>query len=87
MLHIGKHAVAPPEAEYVVRNAGKGFPRKMGDGKWIVKGPTRDGRRLQVIFIFPEDDEIDVDSLSVSDLLDYSAGDGKVIYVIHAMPI
>jgi len=85
--HLAKHGVKPAEAEYVLRNAGKGFPRKIGDGKWIVKGSLEDGRSLQVIFIYPEDDEIDVDSLSVPDLIDYSDGNGKVVYVIHAMPI
>ncbi|HEX4795506.1 MAG TPA: hypothetical protein VH370_17070 [Humisphaera sp.] len=85
--HIAKHGVTVSEAEYVIRNAGRGFPRKMGDGKWIVKGQTDVGRRLQVIFIFPEDDELDVDSLSVADLIAYSDGSGKVVYVIHSMPI
>jgi uncharacterized DUF497 family protein len=85
--HIGKHGVKVFEAEYALRNPGRGFPRKIGDGKWIVKGLTEAGRFLQVIFIYPEDDEIDVDSLSMADLIDYSEGNGKVIYVIHAMPI
>jgi hypothetical protein len=85
--HIAKHGVEPGEAEYVVRNAGRGFPRKVGDGKWLVKGSTEHGRSVQVIFIYPEDDEIDVDSLSVADLIDYSQGNAKVIYVIHSMPI
>jgi hypothetical protein len=85
--HIAKHGVRAFEVEYMVRNAGKGFPRKVGDGKWVVKGSTEAGRFLQVIFIFPEDDDIDVDSLSVADLIDYSEGNAKVIYVIHAMPV
>ena len=85
--HIAKHGVKVDEAEYVVRNAGRGFPRKIGNGKWIVKSSAADGRSLQVIFIYPADDEIDVDSLSVPDLIDYSEGNGKVVYVIHAMPI
>jgi len=85
--HIAKHGVTVSEAEYVVRNAGRGFPRKIGYGKWIVKGPTEDGRRLQVIFIYPEDDEIDVDSLNVADLIAYSDGTGRVVYVVHSMPV
>ena len=85
--HIAKHGVNAFEAEYVIRTAGRGFPRKFGHGKWLMKGPTENGRRLQVIFIYPAEDEIDVDSLSVADLIDYSEGNGKVLYVIHAMPI
>ena len=38
-------------------------------------------------FIYPAEDEIDVDSLSVADLIDYSEGSGKLVYVIHAIPI
>jgi hypothetical protein len=34
-----------------------------------------------------EDDEIDVDSLVISDLIDHSEGTGRVLYVIHSMPI
>jgi len=83
--HIAKHAVLPDEAEYVVRHSGKGFPRKIGDGKWFIKGRTRHGRLLQVIFIRPEADEIDPDSLELTDLMDYSSGNASVIYVIHAM--
>ena len=85
IAHIAKHAVEPADAEYVVRNGGKGFPRKLGDGKLIVKGRTRQGRWIQVIYICPADDEIDPDSLSLVDLITYSAGQAKVVYVIHAM--
>jgi hypothetical protein len=85
--HIWKHRIFPADAEYVLRNAGKGFPRKIGDGKWLVKGQTEAGTYLQVIFIYPPDDRVDVDSLSVPDLIEYSDGNARVIYVIHAMPI
>jgi hypothetical protein len=81
--HVAKHGVHAAEAEYVVRSAGRGFPRKIGDGKWLVKGQTNEGRRLQVIFIYPDDDDVDVDSLSLADLIDYSQGHGKVVYVIQ----
>jgi len=42
---------------------------------------------FRLIFIYPAEDEIDVDSLTVADLIDYSEGHGKVLYVIHAMPL
>ena len=85
IAHIAKHAVKPHEAEYVVRRSGRGFPRKIGSGKFLVKGRTRSGRQLQVIYIHPLPDEIDPDSLQLQDLIDYSEGHAKVIYVIHAM--
>jgi len=47
--HIAKHGVNAFEAEYVIRTAERGFPRKIGHGKWLVKGRTENGRRLQVI--------------------------------------
>jgi hypothetical protein len=81
--HIAKHAVTPGETEYVVRNAPSA--RKIGGGKHLVHGRTRTGRKLQVIFVYPAPDEVDPDSLELSDLIDYSDGTAKVVYVIHAM--
>ena len=49
--HIGKHGVAPEEAEQVVRDARQPFPYYQGDGKFVVWGPGRGGRLLQVVFI------------------------------------
>jgi hypothetical protein len=85
IAHIAKHAVEPHEAEYIVRNSGRGYPRKIGDGKLVVKGRTRPGRILQVIYVYPSPEEIDPDSLELQDLIDYSEGRAKVVYVIHAM--
>lgn len=50
--HIAKHDVARNEAEYVVEHPARGFPRYDGDGKHRAWGQTRDGRYLQVIYIF-----------------------------------
>lgn len=49
--HIVKHGVSPAEAEYVVRHAGRPYPSPAGDGKWRVRGQTRFGWYLQVIFV------------------------------------
>lgn len=49
--HIGEHGVSPAEAEYVVRNARRPYPGPAGEGKWRVRGQTRFGWYLQVIFI------------------------------------
>jgi len=56
--HIAEHGVGPIEAEFVVRQARRPWPEKIGDGKWRVWGPTSDGRRLQVIFIFSPTDVV-----------------------------
>jgi len=83
--HIDRHGVGPSEAEYVVTHARSPFPRKIDDAKWLVWGQTPTGRYLQVIFIHPPDDEIDIDSLTLAGLIAYSGGEARVTYVIHAM--
>jgi len=37
-----------------------------------------------VIYIYPDDADVDPDSLSPADLLAYSDGMAQVVYVIHA---
>jgi len=56
--HIWKHRVHPYEAEDVVRNPGRGFPRAVEDDKYIVMGQSRDGRYLQVVYVFSPEDTI-----------------------------
>jgi uncharacterized DUF497 family protein len=53
-----KHGVQPEEAEHVVRNARRPYPRKIGDEKTLVAGQSRAGRYLQVIYLVDEDDAI-----------------------------
>jgi hypothetical protein len=49
-----------------------------------VWGRTDAGRYLQVIFIFPPDDEVALESLTPDDLIDWADGTATVIHVIHA---
>ncbi len=56
--HIGTHGVSPDEAEAVIRRAVQPYPRKLEDDKWLVWGPGRGGRFLQVIFVLDEDDSV-----------------------------
>jgi uncharacterized DUF497 family protein len=56
--HIGDHGVDPEEAEAVVRNAQRPFPRAVGDDKFLVWGRGRGGRYLQVIFVLDDDDRV-----------------------------
>src|SRR5665213_2886056 len=79
--HIAKHNVKPSEAEYIVRHAASPFPREMGDEKYKVWGQTADGRYLQVVLVYRSDDEVDYESLSLTDLLAVEASEGPVIYV------
>jgi uncharacterized protein len=56
--HIAEHGVEPQEADAVVRNARKPYPRYHQDGKWLARGRGSGGRLLQVIFVVDEDDKI-----------------------------
>jgi uncharacterized DUF497 family protein len=56
--HIGLHGVTPDEAELVVRNAKRPYPRYRDDGKWLAWGRGRGGRLLQVVFVIDEHDSI-----------------------------
>ncbi len=49
--HLASHAVAPDEAEEVVRSARSPFPLVQGGEKYLVWGPTEEGRLLQVVFV------------------------------------
>lgn len=83
--HIGKHDVAPEETEEVVRAAMPPFPRDLGDGKSMVWGQTAAGRYLQVIYVFPAEDEIDPMSMRLDELIAFSECEIEVVAVIHAM--
>ena len=56
--HIGQHGVFPDEAELVVRHAKRPYPLHRDDNKWLVWGPGRGGRLVQVVFVIDEDDSI-----------------------------
>ncbi len=53
--HIGRHSVTPEDAEVVVRNPRSPDPLYRKDGKWLVWGPGRGGRLLQVVFVIEND--------------------------------
>jgi uncharacterized DUF497 family protein len=50
--HIDSHNVSIGEAEGVVNRPIRGYPKQLGDGKFLAKGQTVEGRYLQVIYIF-----------------------------------
>ncbi len=49
--HVARHGVEPREAEAVVREARQPYPRRIGDGKYLVRGQAGGGY-FQVIYIF-----------------------------------
>ena len=52
--HIAEHGVDPTEVESVVRSAHRPFPRRIGEGKYLVMGQGRGGRHLHVIFVLDQ---------------------------------
>lgn len=56
--HLAEYGVSMDEAESVVRRAQRPYPLHREDDKWLVWGPTHNGRLLQVVFIIDEEDTI-----------------------------
>ena len=83
VAHIAKHGVEPEEAEEVIDRATRPYPKRVGDRKYQVRGRTRQGRALQVIFIRLGDEEVDFELLDVVERAQFEAGN-EVVYVIHA---
>jgi uncharacterized DUF497 family protein len=53
--HATQHGCTIGEIENVVRNAGRGFPRKRDRQKWLVVGRGTGGRMIRVIYILDDD--------------------------------
>ena len=83
--HIAKHSVTPDEAEYVITHAGAPYPEHIGDAKYRVRGQTKHGRYLQVVYVFGVDAR-DIDWSEV-DMTTIEPGDTDLLYVIHAMEL
>ncbi len=52
--NIGKvesHGLEVSDVESVVNNAHRPYPKAIGNEKWLVIGPTRDGRIIQAIYL------------------------------------
>jgi uncharacterized DUF497 family protein len=81
--HIAKHGVDPNEAEYVLRHARRPYPRHISNAKLMVRGRTRAGRALNVIFVFRSPETVDVTKLSFADRVALECAEA-VVYIIHA---
>jgi uncharacterized DUF497 family protein len=53
--HVEKHGVSPKEAEHIVVNARRPYPRHEGARKYRVRGQTAAGDYLQVIYLIDTD--------------------------------
>jgi uncharacterized DUF497 family protein len=56
--HLADHGVSSDEAEMVVRQAKRPFPRQIGDEKLLVWGRSQGGRFLQIVYVLDPDDTI-----------------------------
>jgi len=50
------HGVDPAEAEEIVNRARAPYPRRIDQGKTLVRGQAASGRYLQVIYLLERDD-------------------------------
>ena len=53
--HATQHSCSVEEIEAVVRNAGRGYPRKQGQGKYLVVARGTGGRFVQAIYVLDAD--------------------------------
>lgn len=56
--HIAEHGVSPSEAEFVVQHGKPPWPRQEGPRKFRVRGQSRDGYWLQVVFVVDPDKSV-----------------------------
>lgn len=56
--HVSEHGVSPRETEEVVRKARPPYPLASTDDKFLVWGPTAEGRFLQVVFLIDGEDSV-----------------------------
>lgn len=53
--HVAKHGIDTDEAEQVVAQARAPYPLSRSDDKYLVWGPGRADRLLQVVFVLDDD--------------------------------
>lgn len=58
LAKIAKHGLTEEQVEFVVNAARRPSPKPIGNEKWLVIGPTRQGKVIQVIYLIDSDDAI-----------------------------
>ena len=58
MAQATKHGCTLSEVESIIRGAHRGFPRKHGNGEWLVIGRGVGGRMVEVIYVLDADETI-----------------------------
>jgi uncharacterized DUF497 family protein len=52
---VTRHGVRPEEAEEAASSARRPYPQRSYDDRWLVWGPTRAGRLIQVVYLVDDD--------------------------------
>ena len=55
---VERHGVSPAEAESVICNRARGWPRNAGNEKLMVQGRGEGGRLVQVVYLLDDDGTI-----------------------------
>ena len=56
--HLARHGVDPEAAEEAIRGAGRRYPRRVGEQKWLVWRADEGGCLPQVVFVLEEDGSV-----------------------------
>lgn len=82
--HATRHGLSESEIEYVLDNASPPYPEYLGAGKYRVRGHTRSGVHVQMIFVHKSSEQIDFESMLIEELVRLELAKGPYAYVIHA---
>jgi hypothetical protein len=87
--HLTKHAVAPAEANELVERAKPPYPEDIGDHKWSVRGRTRAGRFLQVIYLYAAIEDIEPNEFAQlrPDEREAMSSGAEAVRIIHGRPL
>jgi hypothetical protein len=86
--HATSHGVGRKDSEFVIENAAAPFPRRREAGKFLVWGPDRSGRIVEVVYCYRVAEELNYDSVSPEDIMALAEQKNVVVvYIIHAMPL
>ena len=53
--HATKHGCTVAEIESLARNPGRGYPRHIGNDKYLVVGRGQGGRFIRVVYVIDDD--------------------------------
>jgi hypothetical protein len=82
--HATRHGVPEADIEHVLHYASPPYPEYLGAGKYRVRGQTRSGTHIQVIFVHKSAEDVDFEKMSIEELIRLESAKGPYAYPIHA---